>query len=80
MTAMLWGSMLAFLIDQRPRLAALCALVSSFLTLFGLIHSLLPTGEIYLPWAVAFHGHYIIALAYLLLSGVFLFLKSEVRE
>jgi AGZA family xanthine/uracil permease-like MFS transporter len=79
-TALLWGSMLAFLIDRKPRLAALCSFACAVLTLFGVIHSILPKGEVYLPWTIASHGHYTIAFAYVLLSGVFLILTDEGKE
>ena len=72
LTALLWGSMLAFLIDRKPRLAALCTFTCALFTLFGIIHSVLPAGEVYLPWAVTSHAHYMIALAYILLSGILL--------
>jgi AGZA family xanthine/uracil permease-like MFS transporter len=77
LTALLWGSMLAFLIDRKPRLAFLCTFTCALLTLFGFIHSVLPSGEVYLPWGVASQAHYTIALAYLLLSGVFLTLTRK---
>jgi len=79
-TALLWGSMLAFLIDRKPRRAALCAFACAVLTLFGIIHSVRPTGAVYLPWAIASHGHYMIAFAYVLVSGVFLILTDEGKE
>ena len=72
-TGLRWGSMLAFLIDGRTRAAALCAL----LTLGGLIHSVLPTGEIYLPWPIATHVHYLAAAGYLLLAGVLVSLRPS---
>jgi AGZA family xanthine/uracil permease-like MFS transporter len=72
LTGLLWGSMLAFLIDRKPRLAALCIFVCALFSLFGIIHSVSPTGEVYLPWTVASHAHYTIALAYALLSGILL--------
>lgn len=71
-TGLLWGSMLAFLIDHRPKAAALCAAVCAGLTLFGLIHSVLPTGELYWPWKIHTTAHYLTAVAYLTLAGVFL--------
>jgi len=77
LTGLLWGSMLAFLIDHRAKLAALCAAVCAVLTLFGIIHSVMPTGELYLPWRVASHAHYMLALAYLALSGILLILTGE---
>jgi AGZA family xanthine/uracil permease-like MFS transporter len=72
LTALLWGSMLAFLIDRKPRLAVLCTFACALFTLFGIIHSVLPTGEVYLPWTVASNAHYTIAIAYILLSGILL--------
>ena len=74
LTALLWGGMLAFVIDRKPRMAALYSLVCAVLTLFGLIHSVLPTGEVYLPWRVASHLHYTIVLGYVLLAATFLLL------
>lgn len=82
-TSLLWGSMLAFLIDGRPRQAAFCAVICSFLTLFGLIHSVMPTGAVYLPWAINSHAHYLMAAAYAILASVFMVLKKRdavVRE
>jgi AGZA family xanthine/uracil permease-like MFS transporter len=76
-TALLWGSMLAFLIDREPRLAARCSFACAILTLFGVIHSVMPSGDVYLPWAAASRGHYTIAFAYVLLSGVFLILTDD---
>jgi len=77
LTGLLWGSMLAFLIDHRARLAALCAAVCGLLTLFGIIHSVMPTGELYLPWRVASNAHYMLALAYLALAGILLILTGR---
>ena len=77
LTALLWGSMAAFLIDQKPKKAALCAVSCAVCTLFGLIHSVLPTGAVYLPWSVPFTEHYTIALSYALLAGIFLVLQKE---
>jgi len=71
-TGLLWGSMLAFLIDHRAKRAALCAAACAVLTLFGFIHSVLPTGELYLPWQLPGTTHYMLAAAYLALAGVFL--------
>jgi len=76
-TGLLWGSLLAFLIDHRPRLAALCAAICCALTLFGVIHSVMPTGELYLPWRLSTQTHYMLALAYLSLSGILLTVTGE---
>ena len=76
-TGLLWGSMLAFIIDHKARLAALCAAVCAVLTLFGVIHSVMPTGELYLPWQVQSHAHYMLAVAYFALSGILLLLTGK---
>ena len=79
-TGLLWGSMLAFLIDHKAKLAALCASVCAVLTLFGIIHSLMPTGELYLPWQITTHAHYMTATAYFVLSGILLLLTGKQNE
>jgi AGZA family xanthine/uracil permease-like MFS transporter len=56
LTAMLWGAALAFLIDRRIGAAAVTLAAAAFLSLFGLIHSVLPTGGIYVPWSAALLG------------------------
>jgi len=75
-TGLLWGSMLAFLIDHKAKLAALCAAVCAVLTLFGVIHSVMPTGALYLPWRIASRAPYILAAAYMGLSCIFLSLTT----
>jgi AGZA family xanthine/uracil permease-like MFS transporter len=72
LTGLLWGSLLAFLIDHRPRGAALSAAVCGVLTLFGVIHSVRPTGALYFPWQVASSAHYGVAAGYAALAAVFL--------
>jgi AGZA family xanthine/uracil permease-like MFS transporter len=56
LTAMLWGAFLAFLIDHRFGATAATLALCSALSLFGVIHSVLPTGGIYLPWSAALGG------------------------
>ena len=56
LTAMLWGAALAFLIDRRIGAAAVTLGAAAVLSLFGLIHSVLPTGGIYVPWSAALLG------------------------
>jgi adenine/guanine/hypoxanthine permease len=77
LTGLLWGSMLAFLIDHKARLAALCSAICAVLTLFGIIHSVMPSGELYLPWRITTHVHYMLAVAYLALSGILLLLTGR---
>ena len=49
LTAMLWGSFFALIIDRRLRRAAVFILICAVFTLFGIIHSFAPAGEMYLP-------------------------------
>ena len=53
LTAMLWGGALAFLIDRRSAAAATTFVVCAVLSFFGFIHSITPSGGIYLPWRPA---------------------------
>ena len=77
LSALLWGSILAFIIDRRPRPAAICALACAVLTLFGIIHSLMPSGEVYLPWAVPSGTHFTIAAGYVLLGLILLVFRKD---
>jgi adenine/guanine/hypoxanthine permease len=49
-TAMIWASFVVAMIDGKPRRAASILLLGGALTLFGVIHSAVPTGSLYLPW------------------------------
>jgi AGZA family xanthine/uracil permease-like MFS transporter len=78
LTAMLWGSALAFLVDRRIRATVVVLGTCSLLSLFGFIHSVLPTGGIYVPWSAALLGsrsphHW--AAAYALLALIVLALS-----
>ena len=52
LTAMIFGSLLAHLIDGRFRAAAWVLLVAAAFALFGVIHSPLPGGATFLPWNI----------------------------
>lgn len=51
LTAMLWGSFVAHVIDRRPRHAAFFVALAAVFTAFGLIHSAAPNGDLYWAWA-----------------------------
>jgi len=51
LTAVVWASALATLIDRRFSGTALCFAVASVATLFGLMHSPLPSGAVFWAWA-----------------------------
>jgi adenine/guanine/hypoxanthine permease len=71
LTAMLWGGALAFLIDRKALPAALTLLVCGGLSLFGFIHSVLPTGGVYLPWRLPSTLPYHWLAAYVALAALF---------
>jgi adenine/guanine/hypoxanthine permease len=50
LTAMLWGGFLADMIDGKLRRSAVGLFLCALFTMFGLIHSITASGEIYLPW------------------------------
>ena len=51
-TAMLWGAAVAFLTDRQVVPASVTLLICAGLALFGFIHSVQPSGGIYLPWTI----------------------------
>lgn len=51
-TSLLWASALAALIDRRLALAAGCFALAGLFAAFGIIHSPLPGGALFLPWAL----------------------------
>jgi AGZA family xanthine/uracil permease-like MFS transporter len=72
LTALLWGSAAAFLIDRRIGAAAATLGVCGILSLFGFIHSVMPSGGVYLPWDVATTLPYHWAVGYIGLAGLVL--------
>ena len=79
-TSMVWASFVVALIDHRPLRAAAIALLGAGLTLFGIIHSVEPSGGMYLPWLLEpvarvlvwqFSGAYVVLAAVLLLLSAF---------
>jgi adenine/guanine/hypoxanthine permease len=75
LTAILWGSFLADLIDNKMKRAAAGMLLCAVFTAFGIIHSVSPSGEIYLPWKSGSGFAWQITLGYGLV-GVALLLAS----
>jgi AGZA family xanthine/uracil permease-like MFS transporter len=75
LTAMLWGAFGAQLVDRRLLRASVYLVVCAGLTLFGVIHSILPDGSLYLPWWIEGGLHWRIAIGY----GVFALLLVALR-
>ena len=81
-TAMLWGAFLAELIDRRLRTSAAYLAALAVLTFFGIIHSAMPDGMMYLPWnltGLARQVPYQFTSAYFALAALF-FALSFTKE
>ena len=81
-TGMLWGAFLAELIDRKLRISAAYLLVLALLAFFGIIHSAMPDGVMYLPWTLdglAKQVPYQFTVAYLVLAAFF-FVMSWTKE
>ena len=77
LTAILWGGLLADLIDGKTRSAAVYAALCAVCTLFGLIHSAAPAGGIYLPWHFSTDLSQQVALGYLIVSALLFIIPSN---
>ena len=51
-TSMLWAAAVAKLVDRKSGHAAVFFLILAGLSFFGFIHSVLPHGDVYLPWTL----------------------------
>jgi AGZA family xanthine/uracil permease-like MFS transporter len=74
LTAMLWGGAVAFLIDQKIGRTVAVLLACAGLSLFGVIHSVLPTGGVYVPWTLPSTQPYQWMVAYVGLAVVLVLL------
>lgn len=81
LTAMLWGAFIAELIDRRLKVASAYLVVLSLLSYFGIVHSVDPSGTMYLPWKLgeAARVPQEFAMAYLVLALLF-FALSFTKE
>jgi AGZA family xanthine/uracil permease-like MFS transporter len=80
LTALLWGSALVWIVDGRLALAALAFALCSVTSLFGLIHSPLQTGALFLPWSTESLWPGTLAGAYGLAAGVSWFLGLRLKK
>ncbi|HPC92773.1 MAG TPA: MFS transporter [Myxococcota bacterium] len=65
-TSILWGSALAFIIDQRPLAVLVTFGLLAVFSLFGVIHSVAPNGGLYWPTLEETGRSFEIAAAYLI--------------
>ncbi|WP_308909387.1 hypothetical protein [Pseudokordiimonas caeni] len=85
LTSLIWGAMLVWIIDRSMKRAAFAAIAAAVFTLFGVIHSVLPSSGMYLPWAMPAMDGFASVLPYRLAAGylitaIMLFLFSLDRE
>jgi AGZA family xanthine/uracil permease-like MFS transporter len=85
LTAMLWGGFLAELIDRRLHRSALYLGILALFTGFGVVHSVSPDGNMYLPWTLDGLPRSLVqqfTTAYLALAAMLLLLSltKESRE
>jgi AGZA family xanthine/uracil permease-like MFS transporter len=79
-TAMIWGAAVADLIDKRPARAALWCALGGILSLFGLMHSVVDSGALYLPWLVTSREPAVLTIAYGCLALLFFALSPFSRR
>ncbi len=72
LSALLWAAGAAKIIDRNLGAAALFFAAAGLFSLFGIIHSPLPSGEIFLPWQIDSHAPYRLCAGYLLSAALML--------
>jgi len=82
LTAMLWGGAAAHVVERQFTRAAILLALCGVFTSVGLIHSVLPAGNLYLPWDVDGNLHLLVASGYFVLAFALLIggLKAGIRK
>jgi AGZA family xanthine/uracil permease-like MFS transporter len=75
MSALLWGAALVAIIERRFREAGAVLALAAVATLFGVIHSPLPDGAVFWPWAVTSSTPHALAAAYGIAAAFLLLLE-----
>ena len=78
-TSMIWSAAAALIADRRPARAAIFLAAAAVMTPFGLIHSVRPTGEVYLPWAAGSPAPLVLAAAYAATALVLVLIGAVAR-
>ncbi|MBI2252900.1 MAG: hypothetical protein HYU63_09215 [Armatimonadetes bacterium] len=79
LTSMLWGAVLALIINKEFIKSAFYLITCAVFTLFGIIHSIKPNGDVYFPWHLNSDLHYNFALAYIVFA-LFLIIMSFTKK
>ncbi len=77
LTALLWGGAFAHLSSGDRRRAFVYTIVLAGLSLFGVIHSVMENGALYLPWKAGSSIPFVLALSYLFMGASFYLAKKE---
>lgn len=82
--SLIWGTMVYWIMDKKMKRAAGAAFLAAVFTAFGVIHSVLPSAGMYLPWSLPDAGGtealvMRLSTAYLI-AGIVLFLFSFSKE
>lgn len=72
LTGLLWAAVVAYIIDRQFMRAAYVFVLSAVLSLFGVIHSVLPNSAIYFPWQLEVGDQQVAELPYHLAAGYLL--------
>ena len=84
LTSLIWGALLVWVVDRKLVRAAGAAFAAALFTEFGIIHSVLPSAGMYLPWTIPEMGGFEVlphrlATGYLI-AGIMLLLFSRVKS
>ncbi len=75
LSSLFWGAVTAHIIDRKLKTAALFLALAGLCSLFGIIHSPLASGEIFLPWRIASRMPFHLCCGYLLTALLLLLLN-----
>jgi AGZA family xanthine/uracil permease-like MFS transporter len=81
-TGMLWAAFLAEMVDRRLKRSAIYLIILAVFSFFGIVHSAIPDGSMYLPWVLPDHFRqipYQFSTAYIALA-VLLVVLSFTKE
>jgi len=80
LSSLLWGAAVACIIDKKLKTSALYLTLAGGCSLFGIIHSPLAGGEIFLPWRIASSTPYHLCIGYCLTALLLFFLNPSAPE
>jgi len=84
LTSLIWATLIVWIIDRKMVRAACAAFAAAICTEFGIIHSVLPSSAMYLPWAIPEVGGFealphTLATGYMI-AGIMLLLFSAIKD